>query len=163
MAQEKSDEEERPVIVVLGRDGWMTYTNGRFGCSIAVPPGMGATRPPDNGGGQEFATPDGKVRLLVGGYFNIDETDLVSEEYEQALAKKNRTITYKRKTADWYVVSGVTADGTGFYEKLTANKKYASGWSMTYPQSQEKLYAPWIERIAKEYRANLGKGHDTVE
>ena len=33
---------------------------------------------------------------------------------------------------------------------------------MTYPQAEEKKYAAWIERIAKDYAPRLGKGADGI-
>ncbi|BCU78952.1 hypothetical protein [Luteolibacter sp. LG18] len=159
--------EEEPenwqVGVTLGKDGWLTYRNARFGSTLPIPPGMKALRPPDNGGGQAFASLDGKVKIVVGGHFNVDGMGSVEESWKAALAEKDRTITYKKKTAEWYVVSGTTKDGSGFYEKYVADAKYCAGWSITYPQADEKKYVPWIERMAKDFQPNLGKGDDTVE
>jgi hypothetical protein len=163
-AQENQEEEEAwQIPVTVGNDGWLFYTNGRFGVAFPVPPGMKALRTPDNGGGQAFATIDGKVTLKGGGAFNIDEMGSVENRWKDALAEPNRTITYKVKKANWYVVSGVTKAGMGFYERYDANEKYTAGWSMTYPQVDEKKYAPWIERIAKGYEPRFGKGFDGVE
>lgn len=156
-------EETWEVGVTLLKDGWMTYSNGRFGCSLPIPPGLKPLRPADNGGGQSFASLDDKVRITIGGHFNVDGNGDVEKNWEWALAVKDRTITYKRKTADWYVISGVSKDGTGFYEKYAANAKYCAGWTMTYPQVDEKRYAPWIERMAKGFDPAFGTGADTVE
>lgn len=160
----KAEEEEAwQVPVVLLKDGWLHYTNGRFGCSLPIPPGMKALRPPDNGDGQAFASLDDKVRLTVSGHFNIDHVSDLDKSWESELAEKDRTITYKRKAEGWYVISGVNKDGTGFYEKYAANAKYFARWTITYPQADEKRYAPWIERMAKEFDPALGKGADTIE
>ncbi|HEY1081285.1 MAG TPA: hypothetical protein VGE29_03430 [Prosthecobacter sp.] len=157
------DDEEWQIPVTMGKDGWMSYTNGRFGCSLIVPAGMVPLRPPDNGDGQAFATPDGRVKLSVYGCFNVEGAGDLETRWKWDLAEKGRTITYKRKTDTWYVVSGIMADGTGFYERYTSNSKYGSGWNMTYPQAEEKKYAAWIERIAKSYEPRFGKGFDTVD
>lgn len=154
--------EDWSVEVTLGKEGWMTYVNPRFGFSLPVPPGMKSTRPPDNGGGQQFLSLDGKVSLTAWGSFNVDELGNVETRYKDALAEPGRTITYKRKTDSWYVISGVNKDGTGFYEKYTADKNHTAGWIMTYPQAEEKKYAAWIERIAKDYAPRLGKGADGI-
>lgn len=155
--------EEWQIPVTLGKDGWMMYENPRFGFVLPVPPGMKTLRPPDNGDGQAFSSMDGKVELTGWGSFNVENAALVDARYKDALAEEGRTITYKRKTDDWYVVSGVNKNGTGFYEKYTADKNYASGWVMTYPQAEAKKYAAWIERIAKGYEPRFGKGHDSLE
>jgi hypothetical protein len=161
-------QDEKPeawqVPVLLGKDGWMTYQNPRFGFSLPVPPGMKTERPPDNGGGQSFVSADGKVRVSGWGHFNVDGTNMgVDAAYKSELAAPDRTVTYKRKADGWYVVSGVNKDGTGFYTKYAADAKYVAGFSITYPQTDEKKYQVWIERIAREWQARLGKGADTLE
>jgi len=157
------EEEAWQVPVVLLKDGWMFYRNVRFGCGLPIPPGMKALRPPDNGDGQVFASLDDKVQIRVSGHFNVDRMADVEKSWESQLAEKERTITYKRKADGWYVVSGVNKDGTGFYRKYVANEKYWATWTITYPQAEEKRYAPWIERMAKEFDPALGKGGDTLE
>lgn len=157
------EEEDWQVPVTVGKDGWLLYENGRFGTVFPVPPGMKAMRPPDNGGGQQFASLDGKVVLTGGGFFNVDGNGDVEARWKADLAEPDRTITYKVKKADWYVISGVTKSGLGFYEKYTANAKYCAGWSITYPQADEKKVSAWIERIAKGFQPRFGKGHDTTE
>jgi hypothetical protein len=161
-APSRAEDEAWQVPVTLGKDGWMTYQNFRFGSIIPVPPGMLAQRPPDNGGGQSFTTADGKATLSVFGSFNVDGNGDLDARWKEDLAEPGRTITYKRKADGWFVISGVNQDGTGFYERYAANSKYCAGWRMTYPQEAEKKYAPWIERIAKGFEPRLGKGEDTV-
>lgn len=150
------------VPVELGADGWLAYRNARFGFLLPVPPGMKALRPPDNGGGQAFETLDGKVRLAGWASFNVDGLGDVDRRWAEELAEGKRSITYKRKTGSWYVVSGVDEDGTGFYIRYTADKDHACGWSITYPQKEEKKYQAWIERIAKDHEPRLGEGVDGV-
>lgn len=153
-------EENWQVPVTLGKDGWMLYENPRFGFVLPVPPGMKALRPPDNGGGQAFAAADGKVTLTGYGSHNVDNMGDVEANWKEELAAKGRTITYKKKADGWYVISGTTAEGSGFYTRYSADKKHSAGWSITYPQADEKRYAAWVERIAKGYEARLGKGQD---
>ena len=161
-AEVAADDDNWQVPVTLNKDGWMIYHNPRFGCVLPVPAGMKPLRPPDNGDGQAFVSADGKVTLIACGGFNVDNTGDIAERWKNALAEPDRTITYKRKTDAWFVISGVCKDGTGFYEKYTANKNYFALWTMTYPQAEEKKYAAWVERIAKGYEARLGKGGDTL-
>ena len=152
------------VPVLLGKDGWMTYQNPRFGFSLPVPPGMKTERPAENGGGQTFTSADGKVSVGGWAHFNVDnDTQSVEAAFKSELALPGRTVTYKKKTDGWYVVSGVNKDGTGFYIKYAANAKYAAGFSITYPQADEKKYLAWIERVAKDWQPRLGKGGDTLD
>lgn len=150
------------VPLTAAKDGWQTYRNPRFGMTLPVPPGMTAQRPPDNGDGQAFRSADGKAELLTWGSFNIDGIGDVAKRFESALIEPGRTITYKRKTEKWFVISGTRKDGTAFYERYDADKKYCAGWLVTYPAAEEKTYTPLIERIAKSYDAGLGKGADTL-
>lgn len=161
-AAQHDDDETWQVPVTVGKDGWLLYHNARFGFVVPVPPGMRPLRPPDNGDGQVFVSADGKVQLTASGGFNVDHFGDVEARWQDALADPGRTLTYKRKTAAWFVISGVTKDGTGFYERYTADHNSCASWSMTYPQAEEKKYAAWIERIAKGYAARLGKGQDTL-
>lgn len=155
-----AEEETWQVPVTVGKDGWMIYQNERFGGILPVPPGMVPTRPPDNGDGQRFVSSDGKVILFIYGSFNVEGNGDLEPRWKEALAEPGRTITYKVKKDGWYVISGVMQDGTGFYERYTANSRHGAGWQMTYPQAEEKKYAPWVERVAKGHLPNLGKGYD---
>lgn len=147
----------------MAQDGWTRYENPRFGFVIPVPPGLEAERPPNNGDGQAWSSPDGKIQLAAWGSFNVDHMSDVEALWEEELAVEGRTVTYKRKTAGWFVVSGVEADGSHFYLRHTADAKYAAGWRITYPASEDAKVSAWIERIAKDYEARLGQGVDRIE
>lgn len=159
----QENEENWQVPVTLGQDGWMIYENARFGAVIPVPPGMRALIPPANGDGQTFYSLDNSVRLTVYSAFNVDGNGDLDTRYKSDQNLPGRKVTYKRKTKDWFVISGVSEDGTGFYERFTSNKKYVSGWTFSYPQAEEKKYALWVERIAKGYQPRLGQGEDRLE
>jgi hypothetical protein len=150
-------------IVLAQEDAWRLYENPRFGFVIPVPPGMRNERPPDNGDGQSFVSRDGRIRLAAWGSFNVDGFDDVEARWKEELAVEGRTVTYKRKTAGWFVVSGIEADGSHFYLRHSADSKHSAGWLMTYPASDEARASAWIERIAKGYEARLGKGADRIE
>lgn len=160
-AQDPGSQEDR-IPVTVGADGWMLYENPRFGFLLPVPQGMKMERPPDNGDGLAFTSPDGLIRLAAWGCFNIDRSMDVEDRWKEELAVKGRTVTYQRKTAEWFVVSGIEADGSHFYLRHTADPKHAAVWMITYPASEEKKASAWIERIAKGYEARLGQGYDSI-
>ncbi|MBX3739603.1 MAG: hypothetical protein KF712_01325 [Akkermansiaceae bacterium] len=162
-ASAQPDDDGPEVWLTTDKDGWQTYRNARFGMVLPVPPGMTAQRPPDNGGGQAFRSADGKAELLTWGSFNIDGLGDVAKRFEAALIEPGRTITYQRKTEKWFVISGTRKDGSAFYERYDADAKYCAGWLVSHPQDEEKKWSALIERIAKGYAANLGKGVDTLE
>lgn len=146
----------------LGQDAWKRYENPRFGFVIPVPRDLRPERPPDNGGGQAWSSRDGRIRLVAWGSFNVDGFDNVEARWKEELAFEGRTVTYQRKTADWFVVSGIEADGSHFYLRHNADAKYAAGWRITYPAAEDKRVSAWIERIAKGYEARLGQGGDRI-
>lgn len=156
------NEEKEKAPLATGKDEWTTYRNPRFGMVLPVPPGMIAQRPPDNGGGQAFRSADGKAELIVWGSFNVDHLGDITARWKTALLEPGRTITYKRQTEKWFVISGTRKDGTAFYERYDADKNHCAGWLITYPQAEEKTYSALIDRIAKGYKANLGKGEDHI-
>ncbi|RYD38250.1 MAG: hypothetical protein EOP87_01930 [Verrucomicrobiaceae bacterium] len=162
-ASAQPDGDGPEINLTAEKDGWQIYRNPRFGMVLPVPPAITAQRPPDNGGGQAFRSADGKAELLTWGSFNIDGIGDVAKRWEAALIEPGRTITYKRKTDKWFVISGIRKDGSAFYERYDADEKYCAGWLVTHPQEEEKKWSALIERISKGYAANLGKGVDTLE
>ncbi len=46
------------------------------------------------------------------------------------------TVTYKRKEETWFVLSGVTANGTEYYRKLYARSSRWVALHMTYPHER---------------------------
>ncbi len=148
---------------VADEDGWGRYENPRFGFVLPVPPGMKAEPPPTNGDGRAFVSADGTVALVAFAGFNLDGDSDVKVRWKEELAVEGRTITYKKKEANWFVVSGIESDGSHFYLRHAADAKYAATWLIRYPASREAEVSAWIERIADGYEARLGKGDDTIE
>jgi hypothetical protein len=158
-----SQEGKSRSLLKPGKDGWSTYENPRFGFLLPVPPGLKPDRPPTNGDGRRFFSADEKVDLIGWGSFNVDGLGDVEERWKSELAQKGRKITYQRKTEKWFVVSGVSNGGTGFYTRYEADQNHCAGWTLTYPQAEEKKYSAWVEMIAKGWQARLGKGEDRIE
>jgi hypothetical protein len=151
------------VPVTLGGDGWMLYKNQRFGFVLPVPPGMHAAPPPTNGDGQGFHSLDGHTHLVGSGCFNLENSEDIEVRWKEELAEEGRTITYKKKTETWFVISGIEKGGTLFYLRHTSDENYCALWSITYPKADEKKVAEWIDRISKDYEPGLGKGDDKLE
>ena len=92
---------------------WRKYTNERFGFVLSYPATLVASREPDNGAGREFHTRDKAFSLSVQAHFLSPDTGNTFESnWNEELNTPGVTITYKRKAKDWYVVSGVTREGT---------------------------------------------------
>lgn len=81
--------------------GWDQYDNGRFGYSIAIPPGFSGQGESDNGGGQAFAMDGKPIDLLVWGGQALEgfEAEIVQRmAWDQDEAWN---ITYQATTPRW--------------------------------------------------------------
>ncbi len=95
---------------VLAAAGWATYANPRFGTTADYPADLFTVQdpPPENGDGASFRTADDRAQLSIYGAYNVEN------DTPQSYVAKNddfKSATYKRVTADFYVVSG-TSGGT---------------------------------------------------
>jgi hypothetical protein len=61
------------------------------------------------------------------------------------------TVTYKRKGVTWFVLSGVTPDGTEYFRKLYTNGSQWVTLRITYPHALYKTYGKWVTRIDKTF------------
>ncbi len=146
-------------------DDWKEYLNARFGFLLRYPAGLVPSREPDNGDGREFHTRDGEFSVAAFGHFLMtDDGDSLEKRWKEELAELGDTVTYRKKAATWYVVSGVRKDGTEYYHKLLVNPK-ESRWAafrITYPHAKNKKYDPWVARIEKSFSAFEKPGADRI-
>jgi hypothetical protein len=142
--------------------GWKKYTNARFGFSVEYPPTLQASREPDNGAGREFHTANKEFSLTAHAHFIgvADEKESIDTLWSDALKELGSTITYKKKTATWYVVSGVTKEGTEYYHKLHTEGKNMAEIRISYPHAKNAKYDPWVERISKSFIPFLRGDYD---
>ena len=146
-----------------GRDDpWKEYVNTRFGFSFRYPAVLLASRNPDNGDGREFHTEDREFSVLGIAHFlnTLDDGDGLEKRWQDELKELGSTITYKKKADTWYVISGVTKNGTEYYHKLYTKKSNWSGFKITYPHVKHKKYDPWVERIEKSFVPFLKGDYD---
>ncbi len=132
---------------------WRKYFNARFGYVLSYPVGLIAGPEAMNGDGREFHTKDGEFSLAVSAHFFVpDSGDTFEKRWEEEQnTSDGATVSYKKKTADWYVVSGLTKDGTEYYHKLYRQKANWAAFQITYPHAKTKQYDPWVERIARSF------------
>jgi hypothetical protein len=140
---------------------WKRYTNERFGFVLSYPSTLVASRTPDNGAGREFHTADGAFSLSAQAHFLSDRT--LESNWNEELNTQGVTITYKRKAKDWYVVSGVTSDGTEYYHKFWVKGGNWVELAITYPHAQNAKYDKWVEQIAKRFVPFLEGDYDRSE
>lgn len=132
-------------------DEWKSHTNERFGIRISYPANLKPGRMPDNGAGQTFS--DGKFSVTVQGHFTGGTT--LEDFWKQSLSSYGKSISYKHKKENGFVVSGVLPDGTEFYKKLHVQGGNWAGFTATYPHAMNKTYDPVIEHMAKSFQPFL--------
>ncbi len=140
---------------------WKKYTNERFGFVLSYPATLIASRQPDNGAGREFHTTDGAFSLSAQAHFLADNT--LESNWNEELNTPVVTITYKRKAKDWYVVSGVTSEGTEYYHKFWVKGGNWVELAITYPHAQNAKYDKWVEQIAKRFVPFLDGDYDRTQ
>ena len=143
-------------------ESWKEYKNARFGFLLKYPPGLVASRAPDNGGGQEYHSQDKEFSVAAFAHFLVDG-DSLDQQWAGELKELGDTVTYKKKTGDWYVISGVARDGTEYYHKFFASGANFAGFQITYPHAKNKKYDPWVERIAKGFAPFLKGDYDRIK
>lgn len=153
-----------PVLILRAEEqSWKKYINARFGFVLMYPPSLLAGPEPTNGGGREFHLPNKEFSVASSAHFFVPESgDSFDKRWEQEVGTAGASITYKKKTDNWYVVSGETKDGTEFYHKLYRKGSNWAAFEITYPHAQNKKYDPWVTRIAKEFIPFLAGDYDRL-
>ncbi|MEO5754734.1 MAG: hypothetical protein ABIR38_08505 [Chthoniobacterales bacterium] len=142
-----------PLLAAEGSEAkWKEYRNARFGFVLTYPPNLIGTREPENGGGREFHSGDGDFSVAASAHFLMrDDGDSLERRWQDELKSLGDTITYKKKSATWYVVSGVSKEGTEYYHKLYLKDSNWAAFQITYPHAKNARYEPWVARIAKSF------------
>jgi hypothetical protein len=154
-----------PVIVAFtapgarADSGWKVYENARFGFRFSHPAALIAGPEPTNGSGREFHTRDKEFTITAWGQFMVDDTP--EKCWENELADLGAFANYKRKAADWYVISGVK-DGVEFYDKAFFKDGNGVFLEIVYPHAKSKQYDPWVEKIEKSVVPFLKGDFDRV-
>jgi hypothetical protein len=145
-------------------DKWKEYKNARFGFVLTYPPSLVGKPEPENGGGREFHTPNGDFSVAASARFlMVGEGDSLEKRWQDDLQSLGDTVTYKKKAATWYVISGVTKEGTEYYHKVYTKGSNWAGFEITYPHAKHKIYDPWVARIEKSFVPFLNGDFDRLE
>ncbi len=143
---------------------WRKYTNERFGFVLSYPATLVAGQEPQNGAGREFHTRDNAFSVSAQAHFLSPETGNTFESnWNEELTKTGVTVTYKKKAQNWYVVSGVTDEGTEYYHKFFTKGRNWVELAITYPHAQNAKYDKWVEEIAKRFVPFLEGDYDRSE
>jgi hypothetical protein len=139
-------------LSTLAEAGWRDYVNLRFGFRMSYPTDLVASPEPANGDGREYHTRNKEFSVTAYGHYLVDATP--NSLWEDDLKEFGSHITYKRKAANWYVVSGVK-DGTEFYRKVYTKGDNCAVLHFTYSHAKAKEYDPWVEKIVKSFEPFL--------
>jgi hypothetical protein len=131
-----------------GEELWKTYVNNRWGFSLSYPPSLTAGSLPQNGAGREFHSAE--VSLFAQGSF-IQENETLDGFWSKELSERGDTVQYQLKKDNYYVISGVNTNGYEFYHKVFFFSRRWVEFEITYPHARNKIYDPWVERIAREF------------
>ena len=131
---------------------WKKYPNERFGFVLTYPGMLVASPLPTNGGGREFHTADGEFSVMAQGHFlMLDDGDSLEKRWKAELKDAGGTVTYKKKAATWYVVSGIGKNGVEFYVKFFVKESNWAEFRITYPHAKNKKYDPWVAQIERTF------------
>lgn len=134
-------------IYISQRVTYRTYSNARYGYSIAYPAGLLIPQgESDNGDGQRFASKDGSATLLAFGSNRMDRS--LAEEFQSAQA--NRSVTYKVLKRDMFVVSG-TENGKIFYQKTLLRGDAFKTFIIEYDEQERATFDSITARIARSF------------
>lgn len=143
------------VPAVAAEHEWNVYDNVRFGYSVCYPGDLLTAQPEaDNGDGRKFTGESG-AELTVWGSYNVLKQDI--DALIGHLSGDGDTVTHRRVTTDWAVVSGRGKDHV-FYAKLLLEGNAADGvdtvrvFRLTYPASAANTYDAVAARLAKCFK-----------
>jgi hypothetical protein len=102
--------------------------------------------------GCAFQTPDGEfnVEAVVQSAAAAQDETLESR-MQKEIELLVGTVTYQKKGDTWFVLSGVTPDGTEYYRKLYIAGSQWVTLRITYPHAQNKKYDKWVTRMEKTF------------
>ena len=133
------------------------YANARYGFSIAYPGDFSAGRPPANGDGLRFSSPDRQAHLSVFGGNNLGMT--VDVYYRNSLQAVNGEIAYTSRGEDWYVITWRERDKI-YYVKSFVGRESHNGFVFSYPTDQAADYADVVTLLENTFKpGDLDSAH----
>jgi serine/threonine-protein kinase len=131
------------------------YGNPRFGVHADVPANWRADRPPENGDGQRFISPDGRASITVSGMYHVDDT--IKEAIESRARPDGVSVTYVKREARSVVASGLKGDRIVYTKSMLScgDSIWNSVW-IEYPASEKQKYDALVSRVAGSLRGARG-------
>lgn len=136
----------------FGQDGeWKACSDPQFLYVLKYPPALAAMKAAAVTG-CSFQTADGEFNVEAVAENAADGgAENVETRMQKELELMADTVTYKKTGESWFVISGVTPDGTEYYRKLFTNGTHWISLRITYPHARNEKFDPWVTRIEKSF------------
>ena len=132
---------------------WSDYVHPRSSYQFPVPPGVRSVGSPGESAETAFQSSDGDFLISAwGGAGDRSASSMLEEQWAAAQRRPGRTVTYRKRSNSWFVVSGTERDGTEFYEKMISRGNQVAAFTLTYPRSRLREFEPWVEKIEDGFR-----------
>ncbi len=132
-------------------EAWKTCSTPKTQFVLQIPASLIHSTAP-TATGCSFQTPDGEFTVEA---VTQTEAAVEGETLETRMQKEvdllAGTVAHKKRGDDWFVLSGVTTDGTEYYRKLFANGSQWVTLRITFPHAQNKKYERWVKQIDKNF------------
>jgi hypothetical protein len=134
---------------------WQHYIDPELGYSVELPADGFDIEPDPARNGLTLYERDGRGQIDVYGVVNEEGLSLTQVREALSEADRIKEITYSRRGASWFVVSGYyrrladEATDLIFYAKfmISADRRAISAFEASYPVGDKERYDPIIERI----------------
>lgn len=134
----------------IDSDVYREYYNSRYGFSVDYPGNYIRRKPPTNGDGQKFVSPNGKVDITVFGGNNISDST-IKDEYNALLNENAGSVGYKALSDDWFVVSWID-NGTIYYQKTFLGSGCENTLLLAYPEDVKDQASPIVENMEASFK-----------
>lgn len=180
MGDEERSQKMKKIIVLVficcnmfvfgaNKENYKTYTNTRFGYSVAVPYNT-LIQESESGDGTIIMDKDG-IQILVYGTFHISSYQIregmdASEEilklhYYNLIEEHSENLGYHILKNDYCIVS-YREQGMISYQKIMLNKRNRSYaiLSFSYPEKEQKKMQGMLETMVKSMKVNLSSVYE---
>jgi hypothetical protein len=146
---------------------WTTYASDTASLKFDYPSGVFTKRGGDptdalkartsDRAGRSFSTADGRARLQIGTFPNLDRNSVDRLRQRAIAASYQKTkLEYNRFTDTWYVLSGTRGAET-YYERshFSCNGRRIDVWTVTYPSTEARVFDRIVDEMARRFRQGL--------
>src|SRR3954447_19017 len=139
-----------PLLRAEDEDSWNSCSTPKTQYVLQVPASLiHSTAPAATGCAYQTSDGEFNVEAVVQAVSSPEET--LEQRMQKEMELLAHTVTYKKKGDTWFVLSGVTSDGTEYYRKLFTNGSEWVTLRITYPHVRNKKYDKWVTRMEKTF------------